>query len=156
MGKATVLFITGRRSLTPNDDPPWAPGGGTLDMEGPMPGAPLGNKPRAFRFKPGIRLDWSWREMRAFPLTQYVSQVVLLIKTSDGNKNNNNQATSEQHLLVSAYPFRCLMDFSNIFCHIYYVHFVNSIHTVIIFILARSVLTSPVFNAVTQNSKLNR
>ena len=37
-------------------------------MEGPMPGAPLGNKPKAFRFKPGIRLDWSCRESRTFLL----------------------------------------------------------------------------------------
>lgn len=63
--------------LTPNDEhPPWAPGGGTLDMEGPMPGAPLGNKPKAFRFKPGIRLDWSWSEERSFLLTQWASQDV--------------------------------------------------------------------------------
>lgn len=50
-----------RPPLTPKEEhPPWAPGGGMLDMEGPMPGAPLGNRPKAFRFKPGIRLDWSW------------------------------------------------------------------------------------------------
>lgn len=29
------------------------------DIEGPMPGEPLGNRPRALRFKPGIKLDWS-------------------------------------------------------------------------------------------------
>lgn len=51
-----------RQLLTPNEEqPPWAPEGGTLGKEGPMPGAPLGNRPRALRFKPGIRLDWSWR-----------------------------------------------------------------------------------------------
>ena len=28
-------------------------------MDEPMPGAQPGNRPRALRFRPGIRLDWS-------------------------------------------------------------------------------------------------
>lgn len=57
-------------------------------MEGPMPGAPLGNKPRAFRFKPGIRLDCSWREMGTDPLMQHTSRFVcLLIGTSLTDKS---------------------------------------------------------------------
>lgn len=43
--------------LTPNEHPPWAPEEGTLDTEGLMPGVPVGKRPKAFRFKPGIRLD---------------------------------------------------------------------------------------------------
>ncbi len=85
-GNKSLFFQTRRLSLTPNDEhPPWAPGGGTLDIEEPMPGAPLGNKPRAFRFKPGIRLDWSWREKSTFLLTQNTSQAMytLLINTTN-------------------------------------------------------------------------
>lgn len=77
MEQTTARYMTRTRSLTPNDEhPPCAPGGGTLDMEGPMPGAPLGNKPKAFRFKPGIRLDWSWREKTAVLLIQHRSRDV--------------------------------------------------------------------------------
>lgn len=33
-----------------------------LGMEGPIPGGPLGKRPRALRLSPGIRLDCSCRE----------------------------------------------------------------------------------------------
>lgn len=48
-------------------------------MEGPMPGAPLGNKPKAFRFKPGIRLDWSWRETTFLINTILITRCMLQI-----------------------------------------------------------------------------
>ena len=65
-----------------------------------MPGAPLGNKPKAFRFKPGIRLDWSCREMRTSIKTKYASQVVDLF--------THNINSSYIHKVTQSHSFKAL------------------------------------------------